>query len=172
MFYFRKKNPLFSFRHFSRIRLNTYIPCIPIFSSFQLVVYPLGWSTDRSLFMGKIIYNYKGLGRIVTKLMLIFTSGCPTRVANHSLIEACVAELEQFLCQCEKQKKKNKKKQKKIYQEKAKSLVTRISKMAGAIYFKFEMQLSVIGGTSIANLVFFGQIYECMKITTLLFLLI
>ena len=32
---------------------------IPIFSSFQLAVYPVGRSTDRSLFTGIIAYNYK-----------------------------------------------------------------------------------------------------------------
>ena len=38
-----------------------------IFNSFQLAVYPVGWSTDWSLFMGIIIYSYKALSRIVIK---------------------------------------------------------------------------------------------------------
>ena len=79
---------------------------IPIFRSIQSTVYPVGRSTDRSLFTRIIVYNCKGLGRIFTNLVLTFTFGCPTGLPNFSLIKACISELERFLSLCEKKKKK------------------------------------------------------------------
>jgi len=92
-------------------------------------------------------------------LVLIFAFGCPTGLPNFSPIEACVSELEQFLCLCEKKKK-------------TETLVSRISEMPGAIYFNFGIQPPLIGGHFYSKFGDRSRIYECGRIATLLFLLI
>jgi len=63
--------------------------------------------------------------------VLLFTFGCPTRLSNFSLIEACIFELKQFVFVQKEVEKKTKKK--------TETLVSCISEMAGVIYFKFGM---------------------------------
>ena len=71
---------------------------------------------------------YKDFSRIIPKIGTNIYI-CSISVPNFSPIKACVPELEQYLCLCEKKKMK----------KKPWTLVIRISEMASAIYFKFGM---------------------------------
>jgi len=70
---------------------------IPIFRSIQSAIYPVGRSTDRSLFT-RMFITTKILVGSSQNLVLIFVFGCPTSLPNFSSIKACVSELERFLC--------------------------------------------------------------------------
>jgi len=143
---------------------------ILIFMSIQSAVYPVGRSTDWSLFTRIIVYNYKDLGQ---NLVLIFAFGCPACAPNFSSIKACIPELEWFLCLCEKKRKKNEKLKLKLW-----SLVQLVSrKTAGTIYFNFGMYIASCYRQALPPQIWCSSdkrsgIFERVKIATLLFLLI
>jgi len=58
---------------------------IPIFRSIKSAVYPVGWSTDRSLFTRIIVYNYKDLGRIFTNFGTYIRLWLPCTCAKFQL---------------------------------------------------------------------------------------
>ena len=75
---------------------------IPIFRSIQSAVYPVDRSTDQSLFMRIIVYNYKDLGRIFTKFG---TFWLPCACAKFQL-DRSMHSWVRVLCVCAKKKKK------------------------------------------------------------------
>ena len=97
------------------------------------MVYPVGRSTDRSLFMGIIIYNYKDLSDIFTKFSAHICLWLPYMCAKFQLDRSMRSRVRVVFVFVRKE-------------EKTETLITRMSEMAGAIYFKFKMYLPVIGG--------------------------
>ena len=59
---------------------------------------------------GSVITTGIFVGLSPNLVLILFAFSFPTRVQNFSLIEACILELERFLCLCKKKKKMAKKK--------------------------------------------------------------
>ena len=103
----------------------------PIFSSFQLAVYPVGRSTDRSFFTGNIAYNYKDFNRISPKLGTYICLWLPCTCAKFHLDRSMHSLVRVIFVFVRKEEKKRR--------TKTETLVTRISETTGVIYFNFGM---------------------------------
>ena len=78
---------------------------IPIFRSIQSAVYPVGRSTDQSLFMRIIVYNYKDLGWIFTKFGTYICLWLPCTFAKFQLDQNMHSWVGVVLFLCKKKKK-------------------------------------------------------------------
>ena len=121
---------LYSFLTTKRHPSNVEPSYILIFRSIQSEVYPVGRSTDRSLFTQIIIYNYKDLGWIFTKFGTYICLWLSCTCAKFQLDRSMDSWVRVIFVFVRKEKKRR---------AKTKTLVTRISELAGAIYFNFGM---------------------------------
>ena len=141
------------------------------FRLIQSVVYSVGQSTNWSLFTWIIVYNYKDLGRIFTKFGTYICLWLPyICLLNFCLIEVCVSELKQFLCLCKKNKNKKNNKEKNwnfglLYLRNGWCHLLQIWKVASHYRWALPQQIWCSSDKR-------SQIYECVRIATLFFLLI
>ena len=100
-------------------------------------------------------------------LLIIFAFGCTARAPNFRSIEVCIPELQWFLCLCEK-KKKTKNKNWNFghsYLENGWRDLLQLRHVASCYRRAFPQQIKCSSDKR-------SQIYECVKIATLLSLLI
>ena len=122
-----------SFKTTKRHSYDSYSIYMEIFSSFLQAVYPVGVTDLRPYFMQIIGHNSVNVHRIPTKLGTEIRLNEPFKCANvqpdWSTHSCFMADFEK--CAKRRRKKKTKKK--------PQTLAACISKMAGAIFFKFGM---------------------------------
>ena len=135
-------------RHLSDVQPNY----IPIFSSFQLAVWPVAVSTDCFCFTQIINQNSDDLVRILTKIDTRNRLCIPYKCAKFQSDR--ITRL--GVCWIYEKTKKKKKKPRK----KRETLVAHISGVAGAIHFKFGMWPPLIG-RRLHNKVYFDRIKDC-----------